>query len=64
MSKILKKFKLENYYLNFDCSMTLNDCNFMQRHLNEIMMMHKLVLFLSIKEIDEKMPRTSEYITI
>ena len=36
----------------------------MQRHLNEVMMMHKLASFLSVKEINEKMLKTSEYVTV
>ena len=64
ISKISKKLKVENCYLNFDCLITLNDRNFMQRHLNEVMIMHKLVSFLSMKEINGKMLRTFKYVTV
>ena len=64
MSKIFNKFKFENCYLNFDCSIILNDRNFMQRHLNKIIMMHKLVSLLSMKEVNEKMLRTFKYVII
>ena len=64
MSENSKKSEVENCYLNFDYLITLNDRNFMQRHLNEIMMMHKFVSSLSIKKIDEKMLRTFKYVTI
>ena len=36
----------------------------MQCHLNEVMMMHKLVSLLSMKKINEKMLRTFEYVTV
>ena len=64
MSKISKKFEFENCCLDFDCSIMLSDRNFMQRHLNDIMMMHKFVSFLSIKKINDKMLRTFEYVII
>ena len=63
MSKNSKKSKIENCYLNFDCLITLNDRNFIQRHLNKVMMMHKFASFLLMKEVNEKMLRTFEYVT-
>ena len=63
MSEISKKFEFENCCLNFDYLIMLNDRSFMQRHLNEVMIMHKFVSSLSMKEINEKMLRTFEYVT-
>ena len=64
MSENSKKSEIENCCLDFNCSITLNDRSFMQHYLNEIMMMHKLVSFLSMKEVNEKMLKTFEYVTI
>ena len=64
MSEISKRSKTENYCLDFDCLIMLSDRNFMQRHLNKIMMMHKLASSLSMKEVDGKMLRTFKYITV
>ena len=36
----------------------------MQRHLNEVMIMYKFVSLLLIREIDEKMLKTFEYIIV
>ena len=63
MSKNSKKSEIENCCLNFDYSIILKDRDFMQRHLNDIMMMHKFVSFLSIKRVDDKMLKTFEYVT-
>ena len=54
MSKNSKKSKVENYYLNFNCSIILNDRSFMQYYLNKIIMMYKFVSFLLMKEINKK----------
>ena len=64
MSKNSKKSEIENCCLNFDYSITLKDRDFMQRYLNDIMMMHKFASFLSIRRINDKMLRTFEYITV
>ena len=64
MSKNSKKLKIENYCLNFDCLIMLKNRGFMQHHLNNIMMMHKFVSFLSIRKINDKILKTSEYIIV
>ena len=64
MSKNLKKSKVETCCLNFNYLITLKNRDFMQRYLNDIMIMHKLASSLSIRRIDDKMLKTSEYVTI
>lgn len=50
--------------LDFDCSITLDDRVFVQAQLDDIMKIHKLVSSLLIRDVDDKMIKTSEYVTI
>ena len=63
MSENSKKPEAEDCCLDFGCPVTLGDRSFMQRHLGEAMVVHKLASPLSVRGVGGKMLRTSEYVT-
>ena len=58
------RIKTKNCYFDFKCFVILNDRSFLRHHLNDIMMIHKLISSFSVREIDDKMLKTSKYVMI
>ena len=56
------KIKTKNCCFDSECLVTLNDRSFLRRHLNNIMMIHKLISSLPVREINDKMLKTSKYV--
>ena len=58
------RIKAENYCLDFKCSVILNDRSFLRRHLNDIMMIYRLISPFLVRGVNNKMLRTSKYVMI
>ena len=56
------KIKTKNCCLDFECFVILNNRNFLQHYLNNIMMIYRLISLLLIREINDKMLKTSKYV--